>query len=436
VDEVAYELISLYGKLPEGALVRAILEKFPGRADVTEAEVRDCLADVKALEAEGKLFAPDHWEALAAADTEREDVVKALCLHVAHSCNLRCSYCFAGQGNYQGEQALMSYETGKEALDFLISHSGTRRNLEVDFFGGEPLLNWEVVKSLVAYARSREAETGKKFRFTLTTNGLLIDEDVIDFTNREMSNVVLSLDGRRETHDRLRKTPSGGGSYDLILPKFKRLVEARGDREYYMRGTYTHGNTDFAQDIFHMADLGFTMLSMEPVVCAPTDPWALTEEDFPILCRQYELLAEEMLRRRREGRGFLFYHYMLDLEGGPCIYKRLHGCGAGSEYLAVTPQGDLYPCHQFVGEPSYRMGSVREGVTNTSLRDTFKNTGLYTRPACRDCWARLYCAGGCSANACHAAGSLEGVYEYGCRLFRTRLECAIMMKVAESEEGS
>jgi uncharacterized protein len=435
VDEVAYELISLYGKLPEEALVRELLERFPDRKDVTEAEVRECLADVKVLETEGKLFAQDHWEELAAADTNREDVVKALCLHVAHSCNLRCAYCFAGQGNYQGEQALMPYETGREALDFLISHSGTRRNLEVDFFGGEPLLNWEVVKRLVAYARSREAETGKRFRFTLTTNGLLIDDEVIDFANREMGNVVLSLDGRRETHDRLRKTVSGGGSYDLILPKFKKLVEARGGRDYYMRGTYTHENPDFAQDVFHMADLGYTELSMEPVVCAPSDPWALTEEDFPILCRQYELLAEEMLRRRREGRGFRFYHYLLDLEGGPCIYKRLHGCGSGSEYLAVTPQGDLYPCHQFVGEESWRMGSVREGVTRTDLRDKFKNTGLYTRPACRDCWARLYCAGGCAANACHAAGSIEGVYEYGCRLFKKRLECAIMLQVAESEEG-
>jgi uncharacterized protein len=326
----------------------------------------------------------------------------------------------------------MSLEVGKRAIDFLVESSGKRRNLEVDFFGGEPLLNWDTVKEIVRYARSIEKERGKNFRFTLTTNGMLIDDDVIDFSNREMTNVVLSLDGRPEIHDRLRRTPDNRGSYETIVPKFKKLVEARDHKGYYIRGTFTHGNTDFTEDILHMADLGFTELSMEPVVSKKGDPFALTEEDLPVLYGQYERLAEEMLRRKREGRGFTFYHYMLDLSKGPCIYKRIAGCGSGSEYLAVTPSGDLYPCHQFVGEADYLMGNIWDGVTNTAKRSEFKGCNVYSRPECRDCWARLYCAGGCAANAFHDSGSIEGVYEYGCRLFKKRLECALMMKVDEA----
>jgi uncharacterized protein len=326
----------------------------------------------------------------------------------------------------------MSFEVGKQALDFLIENSGSQRNLEVDFFGGEPLMNWEVVKQLVAYARSREADTGKHFRFTLTTNGMLVDDEVIEFSNKEMNNVVMSLDGRPEIHDALRKTPGGKGSYDLIVPKFQKFAAARGDREYYIRGTYTHNNVEFTKDILHMADLGFRELSMEPVVCAPGDPYALTQEDLPILFKQYELLAEEMIKRKEEGRGFTFYHYMIDMEGGPCIYKRISGCGSGTEYLAVTPWGDLYPCHQFVGDESFKMGTVFVGVTNTALRNRFKSCNAYARPACADCWAKLYCSGGCAANAFHATGDITGTYEYGCELFRKRMECAIMIKVAES----
>jgi len=400
---------------------------------VTEQDLRDCISDVAALEQSGKLYMPDVFEDLAYDFKKRSTVVKALCLHVAHTCNLNCSYCFASQGKYHGERALMSFETGKRALDFLIENSGTRTNLEVDFFGGEPLMNWDVVKQLVAYARTQEPIHHKKFRFTLTTNGVLIDDDVIDFANREMSNVVLSLDGRKEIHDRLRVDYAGNGSYDRIVPKFQKLVAARGGKNYYMRGTFTHANTDFTNDILHMADLGFTELSMEPVVCAPGDEAALTQEDLPVLFEQYELLAKEMIRRKKEGKAFTFYHYMLDLTGGPCIYKRISGCGSGTEYMAVTPWGELYPCHQFVGDEHYSLGNIWDGVTNTALRDEFKCCNAYARPECSDCWAKLYCSGGCAANAYHATGSIRGVYDYGCELFKKRIECALMMKVAESE---
>ena len=362
----------------------------------------------------------------------RQHRIVQLCQHVAHTCNLNCSYCFASQGKYHGDRALMSFEVGKQALDFLMDHSGSRTNLEVDFFGGEPLMNWDVVKQLVEYARSVEKERGKNFRFTLTTNGMLIDDDVIDFANREMSNVVLSLDGRKEIHDRLRVDYAGNGSYERIVPKFQKLVEARGNKNYYMRGTFTHANPDFTKDLFHMADLGFTELSMEPVVCAPEDPAALTAEDLEIVKDQYELLAKDMLRREKEGKPITFYHYMLDLTGGPCIYKRISGCGSGTEYMAVTPWGDLYPCHQFVGEEAYKLGDIWNGVTNTALREEFRSCNAYARPECNDCWARFYCSGGCAANAFHATGSIRGVYEAGCELFRKRIECAIMMKVAEA----
>lgn len=434
VDEVAYDIIALFEGQTEDEIIAAMLKKYAGHEDVTEQDLRACISDVAALKQSGKLYTPDVFENLAYDFKKRSTVVKALCLHVAHTCNLNCSYCFASQGKYHGERALMSFETGKRALDFLIENSGTRTNLEVDFFGGEPLMNWDVVKQLVAYARTQEPIHHKKFRFTLTTNGVLIDDDVIDFTNREMSNVVLSLDGRKEIHDRLRVDYAGNGSYDRIVPKFQKLVAARGGKNYYMRGTFTHANTDFTNDILHMADLGFTELSMEPVVCAPGDAAALTQEDLPVLFEQYELLAKEMIRRKKEGRGFTFYHYMLDLTGGPCIYKRISGCGSGTEYMAVTPWGELYPCHQFVGDEHYSLGNIWDGVTNTALRDEFKCCNAYARPECSDCWAKLYCSGGCVANAYHATGSIRGVYDYGCELFKKRIECALMMKVAESEE--
>ena len=393
VDDVAYDVIAMYKE--------------------HSADLRQCLEDVASLEAAGKLWAPDVYKDMAFDFKNRQTVVKALCLHVAHTCNLNCSYCFASQGRYQGDRALMSFEVGKRAMDFLIENSGTRRNLEVDFFGGEPLMNFDMVKKLVAYCREQEKIHNKNFRFTMTTNGMLIDDDVIDFCNKECHNVVLSLDGRKEVHDRFRKDYAGRGSYDAIVPKFQEFVKKRGDKNYYMRGTYTHYNTDFTK---------------------PTDPSALTAEDLPILKEQYEILAKEMIKRDREGRGFTFYHYMIDLTGGPCIYKRISGCGSGTEYMAVTPWGDLYPCHQFVGDPKYLMGDIWKGVTNTAVRDEFKHCNAYARPECKDCWAKLYCSGGCAANAYHATGSITGVYEYGCELFKKRVECAIMIKVAENQE--
>lgn len=435
VDDVAYDIIAGYKTKSREEIVSDMLEKYKGRSDVTEEDINACIDDVKALEEDGQLYTPDTFKDMAGTFKERSgNVIKALCLHVAHTCNLNCSYCFASQGKYHGERALMSFEVGKRAIDFLIENSGERRNLEVDFFGGEPLMNWDVVKQIVKYARSVEKQHGKNFRFTLTTNGMLIDDEVIEFSNKEMSNVVLSLDGRKEIHDATRVDYAGNGSYDRIVPKFQNLVASRGGKNYYMRGTFTHKNPDFTKDVFHMADFGFTELSMEPVVCAPDDPMALTPEDIEIVKEQYEILAKEMLKREKEGRGFTFYHYMIDLTAGPCIYKRISGCGSGTEYMAVTPWGDLYPCHQFVGEESYKLGDIWNGVTNDSLRDEFRQCNAYARPECDDCWAKLYCSGGCAANAYHASGSIRGVYKPGCELFKKRIECAIMIKAAENAE--
>lgn len=434
VDAVAYDIIEMLGKNePHENIINAVLNKYGHMPDVTREDIKECINEVELLKANGQLWSNDPYEELAYTYKNNSNVIKALCLHVAHTCNLNCSYCFASQGKYQGERALMSLEVGKRAFDFLIENSGSRKNLEVDFFGGEPLMNWDTVKELVKYARSQEKKYNKNFRFTLTTNGLLIDDDVIDFANREMSNVVLSLDGRPEINDHFRKDYLGSGSYEKIVPKFKKLVEKRGGKDYYMRGTFTHNNTDFTNDIFHMADLGFKELSMEPVVCPANDPYALTEADLPIIKEQYEILAKEMLKRKKEGRPFTFYHYMLDLKNGPCIYKRITGCGSGTEYMAVTPWGELYPCHQFVGDEKYSLGDIWKGVTNKEVQNKFRSCNAYARAECKDCWAKLYCSGGCAANSYHATGNINGIYEYGCELFKKRIECAVMLQVAEEE---
>ena len=433
VDEVAYDIISLFESNSKDDILSKIAEKYADRDDISADDISECYNQVCSLKEQGKLFAPDTFASMAGKLKEKTaGVVKALCLHVAHTCNLNCAYCFASQGKYHGDRAIMSFEVGKQAFDYLIKNSGTRRNLEVDFFGGEPLMNFDVVKQLVAYAREIEKEHNKNFRFTLTTNGLLIDDDVIDFANKEMSNVVLSLDGRKEIHDRYRVDYSGKGSWDRIVPKFQQLVEAREGKNYYMRGTFTHRNPDFLNDIKQMLDLGFNELSMEPVVCAPGDPAELTEDDLPIVLDQYEKLAELMLERNKQGKPFTFYHYMIDLTGGPCIYKRISGCGSGTEYMAVTPWGDLYPCHQFVGDEKFRLGDVWTGVTNTEIQGEFAACNVYAHEECKDCWARLYCSGGCAANAYHSTGSVTGVYEYGCKLFKKRMECAIMVEVAKA----
>lgn len=430
VDDVAYDIIQMYENNPIEKITATITDKY---SDISAQDVKDCCEDIETLKSQGKLFAPDTFKNMV-GDLKRKNagVIKALCLHVAHTCNLNCSYCFASQGKYHGERAIMSLEVGKRALDFLIENSKNRTNLEVDFFGGEPLMNFDMIKELVAYARKREKQANKNFRFTLTTNGVLVDDSVIDFANREMNNVVLSLDGRKEVHDRFRVDFNGNGSWEKIVPKFQRFVQKRGGKNYYMRGTFTHANPDFLNDIKEMLHLGFTELSMEPVVCATGDPSALTQEDLPVVLEQYEKLAELMLEKYREGKPFTFYHYMLDLKSGPCIYKRVSGCGSGTEYMAVTPWGDLYPCHQFVGEEKFRLGNIWTGVDNTEIQNEFAACNVYTRPECRDCWAKLYCSGGCSANAYHATGSVNGVYAYGCELFKKRMECAIMLEAAKT----
>ncbi len=430
VDEIAYDIIEIFEQKSKEEILAEMSGKY---ADIPASDIEECYEQICELKDAGKLFAPETFEPMAGHLKQKTaGVVKALCMHIAHTCNLNCSYCFASQGKYHGDRALMSFEVGKRALDFLIENSGTRRNLEVDFFGGEPLMNFDVVKQLVEYARSIEKEHGKNFRFTLTTNGVLIDDDVIDFANKEMSNVVLSLDGRKEIHDRYRVDYAGNGSWDKIVPKFQKLVEARGGKNYYMRGTFTHANPDFLKDIQQMLDLGFTELSMEPVVCAPGEPSELTAEDMPVVMEQYEKLAELMLKRDKEGKPFTFYHYMIDLTDGPCIYKRISGCGSGTEYMAVTPTGELYPCHQFVGEEKFKLGDIWNGVSNTAIQDEFMACNVYTRQECRECWARLYCSGGCAANAYHSTGSVKGVYKYGCELFKKRMECAIMVAVART----
>ena len=431
VDDAAYDMIAQFESRDRESLIAEIRNKY----GVTAQDAGECYNEILALKNAGQLFSPDTFAPMAGAlKAKTAGVVKALCLHAAHTCNLNCEYCFASQGNFHGERGLMPFETGKAALDFLIAHSGKRRNLEVDYFGGEPLMNFDVVKRLTAYARSIEKEHGKNFRFTLTTNGMLIDDDVIDFANRECANVVLSLDGRREVHDCFRVDYAGRGSYDRIVPRFQRLVEKRGGKNYYMRGTFTHYNPDFLEDIKAMLDLGFTELSMEPVVAAPGDPCALTPEDIPVVLSQYEQLAELLIRRRREGRPFTFYHYMIDLKGGPCVYKRISGCGSGTEYMAVTPWGDLYPCHQFVGDGRFLLGDVFNGVSNKAVQEEFAACNVYAREECKTCWARLYCAGGCAANAYHATGSVRGVYETGCVLFKKRVECAVMAEIVRERE--
>ncbi|WP_071461122.1 thioether cross-link-forming SCIFF peptide maturase [Bacillus massilinigeriensis] len=429
VDDLAYDIIALYEDNDADTMTSMMLNHHPS---ITEAEIRETIADVAELVKDGQLFTDDEFKDLSLDLKKRKTYIKALCLNVAHTCNLSCEYCFASQGKYSGDRAVMSEEVGKRAIDFLIENSGHHRNLDIDFFGGEPMMAWKTVQAVVAYARSKEKEAKKNFRFTFTTNGMLLNDEVTDYLNEEMYNVVLSLDGRKEVHDRLRKTANGKGSYDHIVPKFQRFIEKRGDKEYYVRGTYTKHNIDFTNDIFHIADLGFDKLSMEPVICDPKETYALTEKDLSEIYRQYEILAEEMLKRGEEGRPFTFYHYMLDLSEGPCIQKRISGCGSGTEYLAVTPWGELFPCHQFVGDTEYSMGNIWDGITKQGIQCEFKESNCYAKPECQDCWAKLYCSGGCPANALHATGSLNGTYDFSCNVFRKRVECSMMVKVAES----
>ena len=428
VDDVTYDVIALYEGHTREEIVNSLRERYP------ETEVEEALDEVQMLVDNEELFTKDTYENYIMDFKKRPTVVKALCLHIAHDCNLACQYCFAEEGEYHGRRALMSFEVGKKALDFLIANSGNRRNLEVDFFGGEPLMNWQVVKDLVAYGREQEKLHDKKFRFTLTTNGVLLNDEVMEFCNREMGNVVLSIDGRKEVHDKMRPFRKGAGSYDLIVPKFQQFAESRHQDKYYVRGTFTHYNLDFSEDVLHLADLGFKQISVEPVVAEPKEPYAIREEDLPKLFEEYDKLAVEMIRRHKSGEDFNFFHFMIDLEGGPCVAKRLSGCGSGTEYLAVTPWGDFYPCHQFVGNEKFLLGNVDEGILNTDIRDVFKCCNVYAKEKCRKCFARFYCSGGCAANAYNFSGDICGAYDIGCELQKKRIECAIMIKAAEEEQ--
>ena len=429
VDEIVYDMVGL---LDEGKSEEEILTALKDRYQ--EEDIKTALEECAVLKKEQMLFTEDVYEKAIDSFKDRPTVVKALCLHIAHDCNLACRYCFAEEGEYHGRRALMSYEVGKQALDFLIANSGNRKNLEVDFFGGEPLMNWKVVKDLVAYGRSQEKIHNKHFRFTLTTNGVLLNDEIMEFANKEMDNVVLSIDGRREVHDFMRPFRKGAGSYDLVVPKFQKFADSRGQKKYYARGTFTRHNLDFSKDVLHLADLGFEQISVEPVVADEKEEYALQWEDVPKICEEYDKLAKEIIKREKEGRGFNFFHFMIDLTGGPCVYKRLSGCGSGTEYLAVTPWGDLYPCHQFVGEEKFLMGNVWDGVQKPEIRDAFKEFNVYAKEKCRECFARFYCSGGCAANSYNFHGSINDVYDLGCELQRKRVECAIMIKAALAEQ--
>ena len=436
VDELCYDAIAHLAAGEEPDL--AALEKPETLEGLQEAlgdryeagQIREAWEDIKELTQEGRLFTRDVFEPMIDQVKQRKTVVKALCLHIAHDCNLACKYCFAEEGEYHGRRALMSYEVGKKALDFLIASSGNRRNLEVDFFGGEPLMNWQVVKDLVAYGRQQEKLHDKHFRFTVTTNGVLLNDEIQEFINKEMDNVVLSLDGRKEVNDAMRPFRSGKGSYDLIVPKFQKLADSRNQERYYVRGTFTRNNLDFSNDVLHFADLGFKQMSIEPVVGDESDPYAIREEDIPKICEEYDRLAKIMIEREKEGKGFNFFHFMIDLEGGPCVSKRLSGCGSGTEYLAVTSWGDLYPCHQFVGQEEFLMGNVDEGITRPEIADEFRSCSVYSKEKCRNCFAKFYCSGGCMANAYNFHGTIHEAYDIGCEMQRKRVECAIMMKAA------
>lgn len=443
VDDVVYDEIPLVEEALEAGKAKeeiqdGIISDLEDR--YAKGDIREALEQIWELKEAGMLYAPDIYEDYIIDFKKRETVVKALCLHIAHDCNLACKYCFAEEGEYHGRRALMSFEVGKKALDFLVHNSGNRVNLEVDFFGGEPLMNWQVVKDLVAYGRSLEEPYHKRFRFTLTTNGILLNDEVLEFINKEMANVVLSIDGRKEVHDLMRPFRGGQGSYDSIVPKFQKVAQSRNQMNYYVRGTFTRNNLDFSKDVMHLADLGFEQISVEPVVAAPEDDYALRQEDIPVLLEEYDRLAVELLNRKKQGKGVNFFHFMIDLEGGPCVAKRLSGCGSGTEYLAVTPWGDLYPCHQFVGKEDFLMGNVDEGITNTEIRDGFKTCNVYAKEKCRDCFAKFYCSGGCAANSYNFHGHINDAYDLGCELQRKRVECAIMIKAAladlEGEENN
>lgn len=428
-DDISYDVLSCYGD--DGTLDAVRLKDL--EAKYSRKDIEEACEEIEALRKNNLLFTSDPYAEMVSEWTGKT-VTKALCLHIAHDCNLRCSYCFAGTGEYMGRRSLMSPEVGKRAIDFLIENSGNRKNLEVDFFGGEPLMNFEAVKEIVRYAKTREKEASKNFRFTITTNGLLLDEEKRAFINEHMHNVVISLDGRKEINDSVRKRVDGTGSYDRVLPLALKLAQERRDKEYYVRGTFTRQNLDFSNDVLHLADLGFDQISIEPVVAAENSGIDIRREDLETVFQEYEKLAKIYVERRKSGKWFNFFHFMIDLEGGPCIAKRLRGCGSGTEYLAVTPEGDLYPCHQFVGQKEFLLGNVFEGFNNNPVVREFRKTNVYTKPQCNSCWAKFYCSGGCAANAYQFNKSIKIPYDIGCELEKKRVECALWIKYKELEE--
>ena len=434
VDYITYDVIAAYEENNNKNRETTLEGLHVSLPAYSVEDLKEALEEVEDLKEQGELFAEDVYKEFVMDFKKRKTVVKALCLHIAHDCNLGCRYCFAEEGEYHGDRSLMSYEVGKQALDFLVANSGNRRNLEVDFFGGEPTMNFDVVRKLVAYGRSLEEPYNKNFRFTLTTNGILLNDEIMEFANREMANVVLSIDGRKSVNDYMRPTRNGKSTYDIIVPKFQKFAELRNQTNYYVRGTFTHHNLDFSEDVLHLADLGFKQISVEPVVAPPEEPYAIQEADLPQLMEEYDKLAKEMVRREKEGNGFNFFHFMIDLTQGPCVAKRLSGCGSGTEYLAVTPWGDLYPCHQFVGQEQFKLGNVYDGIQAEEIRDEFKLCNVYAKEKCRNCFARFYCSGGCAANSYNFHGSILDAYDIGCELQKKRIECAIMIKAALADQ--
>lgn len=427
IDELLYLLVDD----TENENVDRMKEKYSER--FSKEDIETALSEINFLEKEGLLYS----EGLdfSKVNLQAGDIVKALCLHVAHDCNLRCKYCFASQGDFKGKRMMMPVEVGKKALEFLVKNSGNRRNLEVDFFGGEPLMNFEVVKELVSYGRSLEKEYDKNFRFTLTTNAMLLNDEITDYLNENMANVVLSLDGRKCVNDEMRETVSGKGSYDIIVPKIQKFVEKRGDKDYYVRGTFTSKNIDFGKDAELFHELGFQSVSIEPVVTDEKEPYALKEEHLEEVLEEYERFSREYIDIKREDPDFQFFHFNIDLNQGPCIIKRATGCGAGSEYLAVTPDGEFFPCHQFVGEDGFILGNVDEGIQNHELRSKFRSSNVFAKEDCRTCWARFYCSGGCHANAYYSNdGDIMKTYRIGCEMEKKRIECAISVVANLREE--
>ncbi|MDR5658063.1 thioether cross-link-forming SCIFF peptide maturase [Serpentinicella sp. ANB-PHB4] len=425
VDKIVHDLLDYYPKHSQEEIIDKIGNLYSTK------DIKEAINEIDTLTKEGLLFSKERY--IEHFDKHKGDpVIKALCLHIAHDCNIRCQYCFASQGDFEGQRSFMSSEIGKKAIDFLLENSGSRRNLEVDFFGGEPLMNFNVVKEIVDYGKAKEQQYNKNIRFTITTNGLLLDDENMDYINNQMHNVVLSLDGRKETNDKMRYTINGGGTYDHIVPKLQKMVKLRKGKNYYVRGTFTKHNKNFAQDVLHLADLGFQNISVEPVVAGPEHDYAIAKEDLQLINDQYDYLAKEMTKRNGSKSAFNFFHFNIDLNQGPCVIKRLLGCGAGAEYLAVTPEGDLYPCHQFVGNKKFLIGNIIDSSVDTTLYNYFQEANVYNKEKCDECWAKFYCSGGCHANAYNFNDDIYKPYDIGCEMEKKRIECAIMIKAKEA----